>query len=168
MLDAAGEAAGGVRSEIQAAALLHIADNYQVLDKKKAQEFARQAFAAAGSLPQDRMRNRERMQAEIVQVVADIDVPESVELLRQMQATAGDYDPRWPAIDKIIRALIQKQDFDTAIGLVEGLGSTGFFSYTGANSIFKALPADDPRRTTLFGRPCPRLECGHTEASSSC
>ncbi|HSB17508.1 MAG TPA: hypothetical protein VLE22_23870 [Bryobacteraceae bacterium] len=151
MLDAAGEAAGGVRPEIQTAALLHIADNYQLLDKKKAREFAGQAFTAAGSLPQDPVKNRERMQAEVVQVLADIDVPEAVALLRQMQATAGDYDPRWPAIDKIVQVLIQKKDFDAAIELVEGLGSTGFFSYTGARSIFKALPADDPRRTTLFG-----------------
>jgi hypothetical protein len=151
LLDAAGDAAGGVRPEIQAAALLHIADNYQLLDKKKAREFAQQAFTAAGSLPQDRMRNRERMQAEIVQIVADIDVPESIALLRQMQATTGDYDPRWPAIDKIVQVLIQKKDFDTAIELVENIGTTGFFSYTGASAIFGALPADDPRRTTLFG-----------------
>ncbi len=151
MLDAAGEVAGGVRPEIQAAALLHIADNYQLLDKKKAREFAGQAFTAAGSLPQDPVKNRERMQAEIVQVLADIDVPEAVALLRQMQATAGEYDPRWLAIDKIVQVLIQKKDFDTAIELVENIGSTGFFSYTGAGIIFGALPADDPRRTTLFG-----------------
>lgn len=151
LLDAASEQAGGVRTEIQTAALFHVADNYQIIDRTRALEFARQAFTAAGSLPQDRVRNRERIQAEIVQVVADIDVVESTKLLRQMEAAAGDYDPRWPAIDKIVRVLIQKQQFDAAIELVEDLGSTGFYSYTGARSIFQALPEGDPRRTTLFG-----------------
>ncbi len=141
----------GSTPEIQVVALFHLAETYQALDRKKAKELFQQAFAAAAVLPKDRIHNRQREQARIVCAVADADVNEAIEMLRQMEPAPGMYDPRWPAVDKIVGKLVADSRLDEAIGLVEGIGSTGFYSFGAAAQVFKALPDGDSRRMTLFG-----------------
>src|SRR6266481_750914 len=63
LLDNAGQAVGTARPEVQVFGLLHLAENYEPIDKKKSLEYFHQAFDAAASIPADQ---RGRVQSEIV------------------------------------------------------------------------------------------------------
>ncbi len=149
LLETASETAAS-KPEIHVAALFHLAESYQELDSKKAKELFPQAFAAAAALPDDRVRNRQREQARIVGALVDADLPEAIRMLKQMEPSPGFYDPRWPAVDRIVAKLVRDSRLDEAIELIEGIGSTGFYSFGAAGRVFRALPEDDGRRVPLF------------------
>ena len=150
LLDTAGQAVGAARPEVQVFGLLHLAENYQPLDKEKSLDYFRQAFAAAASLPADTgVNQRGQLQAEIVRSLAPANVDESMAMLRQMEASPKD-DRRIGAAQAIIQVLIQKKRLDEALEVAQSFGTSGDYPYSAAGSLFKALPADDPRRSTLF------------------
>ena len=150
LLDTAGQAVGAARPEVQVFGLLHLAENYQPLDKEKSLDYFRQAFAAAVSLPADTgVNQRGQLQAEIVRSLAPVNVDESMAMLRQMEPSPKD-DRRIGAAQSIIQVLIQKKRLDEALEVAQSFGTSGDYPYAAAGSLFKALPADDPRRSTLF------------------
>src|SRR5689334_6344355 len=67
LLDSAAGAVGSAQPDVQATGLMHLADNYQVFDKKKSAEYFQQAFNAAGALPEERNAySRVLLQSDIV------------------------------------------------------------------------------------------------------
>jgi hypothetical protein len=150
LLDNAGQAVGTARPEVQVFGLLHLAENYEPIDKKKSLEYFHQAFDAASSVPADSENNqRGQLQAEIVRSLATLNVDDAIAMLRQMEPTSKN-DSRINAAQSIIVVLIQKKRLDDALEIVGNFGTFGDYPYAAAGSIFKALPADDPRRSTLF------------------
>jgi hypothetical protein len=150
LLDGAGQAVGAARPEVQVFGLLHLAENYEPIDKKKSLEYFQQAFDAAASIPADSDTNqRGRLQSEIVRSLASMNVDDAIAMFRQMEPSAKN-DRRVDAATSIVRVSIQKKRLDDALGIVESFGTFGDYPYSGAGTIFKALPADDPRRNTLF------------------
>src|SRR5467141_2706177 len=150
LLDNAGQAMGTARPEVQVFGLLHLAENYESIDKKKSLEYFHQAFDAASSVPADSESNqRGQLQAEIVRSLASLNVDDAMAMLRQMEPSAKN-DCRITPAQSIVAVLIQKKRFDDALEVVESFGTFGDYPYSAAASIFKALPADDPRRNTLF------------------
>src|SRR5580765_266834 len=102
LLDSAAEMAAATRPDTQAAALLHIADNYQAFDRKKSTEYFKQAFIAAGSANV----YARSLQTEIVAALAVLDSGEGITLLKQIPApTDGGYDNRSFATARIIGGL---------------------------------------------------------------
>src|SRR5437667_1644386 len=86
LLDNAGQAVGAARPEVQVFGLLHLAENYEPIDKKKSLEYFHQAFDAASSLPADSETNqRARLQSEIVRSLAPVHVDEALGMLRHME-----------------------------------------------------------------------------------
>jgi len=150
LLDNAGQAVGAARPEVQVFGLLHLAENYETIDKKKSLEYYHQAFDTASSIPADSERNqRGRLQSEIVRSLAAINIDDAMAMSRQMEpSTKNDY--RVSAAQSIVQVLIQKKRLDDALEIVQSFGTFGDYPYRSAASIFKALPADDPRRNTLF------------------
>lgn len=154
LLDAAAEMVGGTQREIQVVGLLHLGDNYQAFDRAKSLEFLQQAFAAAGTLPEDRINNRTRLQANIVGLTVGVDLAAAEEMLRQIAPSVSkDYDPRWPAISKVVTGLVEKKDFDHATELEEGIGSTGFYCFTAAGSILRRCRRTIRGALRCSGRP---------------
>ena len=150
LLENAGQAVGAARPEVQVFGLLHLAENYEPIDKEKSQDYFRQAFAAAASLPADSgVNQRGQLQAEIVKGLAPVNVDEAMAMLRQMEPTDKN-DRRVPAAQSIVQVLIQKKRLDDALAVLESFGTFGDYPYSAAGSLFKALPTDDPRRSTLF------------------
>src|SRR5260370_22112124 len=150
LLDTAGQEVGAARPEVQVFGLLHLAENYQPLDKEKSLDYFRQAFAAAASLPADSgVNQRGQLQAEIGRSLAPVNVDESMAMLRQMEASPKD-DRRIGAAQSIIKVMIQKKRMDEVLEVAQSFGTSGDYPYSAAGSLFKALPADDPRRSTLF------------------
>ena len=152
LLDGAAVAVAGAKPEIQAVGLMHLADNYQALDRKKSLEFFRQAFAAMGALPPEHGGVfREGLQAEVVRRVADLDLGEAITMLRQLPTPSREFDYRWQAIDRVVRSLMDKSQLDQAIELINSIGTGGWYPFLSASQVFGKLSADDPRRTILFG-----------------
>ncbi len=150
LLDNAGKSLSAARPEVQVFGLLHLAENYEPIDKKKSLEYFHQAFDAAASIPADSDTNqRGRLQSEIVRSLAAVNVDDAIAMLRQMEPATKN-DRRVDAATSIVRVLIQKKRLDDGLGIVESFGTFGDYPYNAAASIFKALPADDPRRNTLF------------------
>ncbi len=150
LLDNAGQAVGAARPEVQVFGLLHLAENYEPIDQKKSLEYFHQAFDAAASIPADSGTNqRAQLQSEIVRSLAPLNVDDAIAMLRQMEPS-GKNDRRVNAAQSIVGVLIQKKRLDDALEIVESFGTFGDYPYAAAASIFKALPADDPRRNTLF------------------
>ena len=129
--------------EVQVAALMHIAENYQGLDAKKAAEYFQQAFTAAAPVAQ-----RGELQAAIVRLAANVDLPLAIDLLRQMPPESGS--DRGDALQGVVAKLIEKPDLDQAMALVEALSVTGDYPYRAVRNIFEKLPEDDPRRSVLI------------------
>src|SRR5712692_5665270 len=150
LLDNAGQAVGTARPEVQVFGLLHLAENYEPIDKKKSLEYFHQAFDAASSVPADSESNqRGQLQAEIVRSLASLNIDEAMAMLHQMELSTKN-DRRIIPAQSIVTVLIQKKRLDDALEIVESFGTFGDYPYSAAASIFKALPADDPRRNTLF------------------
>jgi len=150
LLDNAGQAVGAARPEVQVFGLLHLAENYEPIDKKKSLEYFHQAFDAASSIPADSEGNqRGQLQSEIVRSLATLNVDDAMTMLRQMEPSSRN-DRRINAAQSIVVVLIQKKRLDDALEIVQNFGTFGDYPYAAAASIFKTLPSDDPRRNTLF------------------
>jgi hypothetical protein len=151
LLESAVQASGAVKPETQVAALANIGDCYQLIDRKKAIAYLRQAFTATAALA-DHPNSRARAvaQASVISFMSKLDVGEAIGMLKQMEPPAAGPDQRTVAAGQIIDGLVQKKDYDTALSVVDALGGTGSFPYRAAQRLFKALPPEDPRRLGLF------------------
>jgi hypothetical protein len=147
LLDSASEMVAAARPDTQPAALFHLADNYQAFDKKKSIEYFKQAFTAAGTTG---LMGR-LLGTEIVVVLADLDPAEGIALLKQMPApTDGTYDNRSYAAARIIGALVQKEQFQTAIDLADYMGAAGAYPFEGISILLGKLPPGDERFAAVF------------------
>src|SRR5436305_2966204 len=79
LLDSAAEMMAATNPDVQAVGLMHLADNYQSFDKKKAIEYFKQAFTAATPSGRDPFAHSTQM--EIVVALATLDTAEGVGLL---------------------------------------------------------------------------------------
>jgi len=150
LLETAGQAVGAARPEVQGFGLLHLAENYQPIDKEKSLDYYKKAFAISTSIPMDSGSDqRLRLQVEIVRSLASFNVDEAISMLRQMEVNPKN-DRRVGPANSIVQTLIQKKRFDDALDVVQGFGTSGDYPYAAAGALFQALPADDPRRSTLF------------------
>src|SRR5690348_9002190 len=81
LLEGAGPAASAARPEVQVFGLLHIAENYDPIDKEKALDYFHQAFAAASSMPADSgINQRGQVQGQIIRSLAQVNVDEAIAL----------------------------------------------------------------------------------------
>ncbi len=149
IFDQAAEMVGAATPQFQTAALLHLADNYTQFDKKRSLELFRQAFEAASTLS----GQASDLQAEVIRLLAEVNVSEAIALLPQMAESKDiglgmDFDPRQRAVNALIKKLLETKEFDRAALLLDTAG--GAFSYRGLQSILEALPEHDPRLESLF------------------
>src|SRR6516162_5919784 len=114
LLDGAAEMVAATRPDTQAAALFHLADNYQAFDRKKSIEYFQQAFAAVTLPPTSQSPFARSTQSEIV-----------VSLIKQVEAPASGYDPRAFSTFRVITLLLEKGQMQTAIDLVDYMGGAG-------------------------------------------
>jgi len=149
LLESASKLVPSVQPQVQVAALLHLGDNFNLVDRKKAIECLERAFASASELPSGPEDPRGDMQARVVESMADVDLAKALEMLPQLAAPTGG-DPRLMAIQKVVRLLLDKKDLDRAIEVVESVGSTGEYPFHAARLIFEKLPEDDGRRAQVF------------------
>src|SRR4051794_15125119 len=82
LLDGAAEMIAATKPDVQPVALMHLADTYQVFDKKKAIEYFRQAFTAATLPPTGQGPFARSTQMEIVVALAALDPTEGVAMLK--------------------------------------------------------------------------------------
>lgn len=151
LLDSAAGLTASVHADTMVAALANIGDQFQVLDQKKAAEYLRQAFTTTAALADHPSKNaRSQAQGDIVRLMTPINVREAAAMLQQMEPPAKGYDARVFAAGEIAAGLAKKNDFDTAMSVIDTLGGTGSFPYRAAQLVFKAMPAEDPRRLSLF------------------
>ena len=87
MLDNAADAVAAAKPQTHPAALMHIARAYEVLDRKKALEFYQQAFTSSAALSANERRN---IQSEVITGVAELSVPNAIEMFHQMRPTTVD------------------------------------------------------------------------------
>ena len=157
LLDSAAKMVTSAQPQVQVAALIHLGENYHLLDRKKALEYLEQAFAAAADLPSGGGEDqRGDMQAKVISSMAAVSLDKAMDLLPQLTAAGapsgpGQSDPRLGPTEKIVRLLLDKKDFARAIEVVETIGSTGEYPFRAAQLIFDKLPAEDPRRVQVFG-----------------
>jgi hypothetical protein len=152
LMDAAADTVGTAQPQVQVSALLHLGENYHALDSKKALECLTQAFATAATLPSSRGSDpRGSLQAEIVYVTADVKLDKAVEMLPQLSVPpTGRYDQRTRPTEKVVRLLVERREFDSAIELIASVGTSGEYPFRAARLIFQKLPEDDPRRIRVF------------------
>jgi hypothetical protein len=153
LLDGAAEMAGGVKPEVGVPALMHVGDNYQSFDQKKALDFLKQAFTASAAVPPETESAYQRStQSEIIRLTAGLDIPQAVAMLKQMPPPKTDqYDTRILAGGRVVAAMVQKEQMDAAIELIEYMGSVGTNIFWGASNVFGKLAPDDPRRPRVWG-----------------
>lgn len=155
LLEKAYDSVSAASPEVQVSALIHLADDYRLVDNKKAIKCLDEAFAAAGALPSDSLDDaRVRAQSEIVKLTADMDLEKAISELRQITPPpSGRFDRRLEALDKIAAVLIQRKDVARAQQIVDGFaGSEGGYPYRAVGAILKAMPADDPIRGEIFAK----------------
>ena len=128
LLDSAAEMIAATKPDVQAVALMHLADNYQVFDKKKAIEYFKQAFTAASLPPTGQSPFARNAQTEIVVALATLDTAEGVGLLKQIEPRTQGYDIRTFAASRVIGVLLQKNQMQPAIDLAESMGSCKILS----------------------------------------
>lgn len=152
ILEKSLDTVAGAQPQVQVAGLLHLGELYTEFDKKRANEIFRQAFAAAGSLPDENGRNdRDYMMSQVASVAAENDIELGMELLGQMGSPlSGKRDGRVEVINQITRKLIQQKRIDRAGELIVSLGTEGEFAYGAAGSVIKSLPEGDPSKNQLF------------------
>jgi len=147
LLDSAAEMAAATKPDTQAAALFHIADNYQAFDRKKSIEYFKRAFTAAGSTNVF----ARTLQTEIVVSLAALDSGEGITLLKQIPApTDGGYDNRSFATARIIGGLTAQQKFQEAIDLADYMGADGAYPFEGIGVLLAKLPPGDERFAAVF------------------
>jgi hypothetical protein len=146
LLDGASEMIAATRPETQAAALFHLADNYQAFDRKKSIEYFNQAFTSAGSATV----GARSLQTEIVVALATLDTEEGITLLKQIEAPTEGYDNRSFAAARVIGALVQKGQFQTAIDLADYMGAGGAYPYEGISILLGKLPPGDEQIASVF------------------
>ena len=153
LLDAAAKMVTSAQPQVQVAALLHLGENYNLVDPKKALECLEQAFAASADLPSSRFEDqRGQLQAQIVNRTAEVSLDKALEMLPQLAAPpTGQPDRRMEPTERMVRLLLDKKDFDLAMRVVEAVGSSGEYPFRAARSIFEKLDAEDPRRVEIFG-----------------
>jgi beta-lactamase regulating signal transducer with metallopeptidase domain len=152
LLDSASKMVSSVQPQVRVAALLHLGDNYTLVDRKKAQEALEQAFTAAADLPSSgREDPRGQIQSMIVTRMADVSLTRAKQLVGQLPPASRDLpDPRIPAVEKIVGLLLDRKEFDEAMELVETAGASGEYPFRAARLIFERLPDDDGRRSQVF------------------
>src|SRR5689334_20151522 len=138
------------RPDVQPAALLHLADNYQAIDRKKSIAYFEQAFTAAGQPPAGDSPLARNMMADIVVQMAAVDGDKAIELLKQIPSRAEGYDNRSYAASRTIDVLIERKQLADAIALADYMGGAGAYPVVGVNHIIGKLPEGDPQRLALF------------------
>jgi hypothetical protein len=146
LLDSAAEMVAATKPDTQAAALFHLADNYQAFDRKKSIEFFKQAFIAAGSA---NVYGRS-LQTEIVVAMAALDTDEGITLLKQIPAPSEGYDNRSFAAARIMGGLVAQEKFQTAIDLADYMGAAGAYPFEGIGILLGKLPPGDERFAAVF------------------
>jgi len=141
LLDNAAETVAAAQPQVHAAGLMHIAEAYESLNRKKALEFYQQAFTSSAALTGN---HRQNIQPEIITNVAQLSLPDAIEMLHQMRPAPAH------VVGNIVGRMLEKNQIDDAMQLVEGAGSTGEYSFDAVEQIFKKLPADDSRRVAVF------------------
>jgi hypothetical protein len=146
LLDGAAEIVAATRPDTQAAALFHLADNYQAFDRKKSIEYFKQAFTAAGSA---NVFGRSQ-QTEIVVALAALDTNEGITLLKLIEAPTQGYDNRSFAAARIIGALMQKEQFQIVIDLADYMGAAGAYPFEGISILLGKFQSGDERFAAVF------------------
>jgi hypothetical protein len=146
LLDSAAEMIAATQPDTQAAALMHLADNYQVFDRKKAIEYFKQAFTAAES----GNAMAKNLQTEVVVALAALDSAEGIALLKQVPAPSEGYDNRPYAAARVMGGLVQKDQIQTALDLAEYMGSAGAYPFEGVGQVLAKLPQGDPQIAAVF------------------
>src|SRR5579859_5077566 len=82
LLDNAAETVAAAQPQVHAAGLMHIAEAYESLNRKKALEFYQQAFTSSAALTGNQRQN---IQPEIITNVAQLSMPDAIEMLHQMR-----------------------------------------------------------------------------------
>ncbi|PYT30797.1 MAG: hypothetical protein DMG58_13620 [Acidobacteria bacterium] len=141
LLDNAAEMVAATNPQVHAAGLMHLAYAYETLNRKKAIEFYQQAFTSSAVLGANA---RENLQPDIVTAVAQLSLPDAIEMVQQIRPAPAH------VVGTIVAQMMQKEQIAQAIELVETTGSTGAYSFGAVEQIFKKLPEDDPRRIALF------------------
>ncbi len=168
LLDSAAEMVAAARAEVQVAALMHLGDNFEEIDKKRALKFYRQAFAAAASV--DDASNKADLQAQVTGRMARLNVTEAIGMLKMMAASDENYSGfrRHDALYRIAQQLAKAGDFDQAIAFTEMVATTGPFPLGVLNLLLNGLPPGDYRCGALFAtavsafRAKPQVEFGDT------
>jgi hypothetical protein len=150
LLDGAAEMIAAAKPDVQPVALLHLADNYQIFDKKKAIEYFKQGFAAATIPPAGDSPFARTTQMEIVVALAAVDTAEGIGMLKQIQPPSSGYDNRAFAATRVIVALLEKGQMQTAIDLADYMGGAGAYPFAGVNIIMSKLKEGDPQLAALF------------------
>jgi hypothetical protein len=150
LLDGAAEMVAATEPDVQVSALMHIADNYQLFDRKKAVEYFRQAFTAAGTPPGNNSPFARSAQADMVVMVAGMDSVAALELIKQIEPRTGGYDNRAFAAGRLIAVLLGKNEIGAAMDLADFLGSSGAYPFWGVAQIMGKLPEGDSQRSALF------------------
>ena len=85
LLDSAAEMVAAASVEVQVAALMHLGDNFEQIDKQRALEFYRRAFAATASV--DDVSNQAELRAQVTGRMARFNLGEAVGMLKMMPAS---------------------------------------------------------------------------------
>jgi hypothetical protein len=150
LLDGAAEMIAATKPDVQPVALMHLADNYQTFDKKKAVEYFKQAFAAAILPPTGQSPFARSTQMEIVVALTTLDTAEGIALLKQMEPRTEGYDNRSFAASRVIGELLQKNQIQSAIDLADYMGSSGAYPFSGVSQIMAKLPPGDNQFAAVF------------------
>jgi hypothetical protein len=150
LLDSVVDMAAAAKPDVQAAALMHLAEDYYAFDKKKSLEFFKQAFTVINTSPASQSPFARSTQMEIAVSLAGFDAPEGIGLLKLMEPVQGGYDVRSYAASRIMSVLVGKQKFADALDLAEYMGSTGAYPFSGVGMILDKLPAVDPQIAAVF------------------
>jgi hypothetical protein len=151
LLDAAAEMVSSVQPQVQVVALMHIAESYRVLDRARSLELLQQAFQDTAVLAVDSGHDwRSELQAQIAQQATKIDLNTGIGMLKQIVPASDAHDPRGAAINEAVSLMMQRQQFDSALELIESAGSTGAYPYDAVGMVMSKLPTDDPRRAAAF------------------
>src|SRR3982751_3400948 len=152
ILDSAAEGVSATRVQTQVFGLMHLGENYQSFDRKKAVAFLAQAFAVAASVAEDDQDTRGQLQAEVVRAAADVDSSEAIVLLRRLGPPRKSSNFRNAAVEKIVESLLKKPDFDTANEVLAAVPDNGDYPFRASGLVLKRLPTGDQRRVLVFGR----------------
>lgn len=150
LLDSAAEMIAATKPDVQPVALMHLADNYQTFDKKKAIEYFKQAFAAAILPPTGQGPFARSTQMEIVVALTTLDTAEGIALLKRMEPPTAGYDNRSFAASRVIGALLQQNQIQDAIDLADYMGSSGAYPFSGVSQIMAKLPPGDNQFAAVF------------------